>query len=209
MGLLLLMSVTLEYSGYVMQHNAVFYQAMCVGVPATLAITSLASPKRFAATAVAAIYTLFMLALLWILPLFPAEPKLGPVYFQVKHFVPGGFPVLLIFPALALDLFWKKSAEMNPWIKSLIAGPLFLAILLAVQWPFANFLLSPAARNGFFRANDFDYLTRPTSVVARFIFVGNANAREFWIGIAWAALWSVLSVRVGLSRANALSKVRR
>jgi len=209
MGLLLLMSLTLEYSSLVLQHNAVCYQALCVGVPATLAIMSQPSRNRFPATTVAAIYMLFMLGLLWILPLFPAEPKLGPVYHQVTHFVPAGFPILLIFPALALDLFWGKFPAMNPWKKALISGPLFLLILLAVQWPFADFLFSPASRNAFFGGDEFDYLTRPNSLAARHVFLGNAGAREFWIGIAWALLWSVLSFRVGFSRARGLSQVQR
>jgi hypothetical protein len=209
MGLLLLMSVTLEYTGLLMQHNALFYQAMCITVPFVLAHFSAASGKRFAATAVAAIYTLFMMALVWILPLFRAEPKLGPVYHQVTHFVPAGFPLLLIVPALVLDLFWARFPAMNPWLKSLISGLLFLAVFAAVQWPFANFLQSSAARNAFFDSDDFDYMTGPTSMIARHLFVGTGGARAFWTGMAWAALWSVLGVRIGLERGKALREVKR
>jgi hypothetical protein len=209
MGLTLLMSVTLEYSGVVLQHNAMFYQAMCMTVPVTLSLVAIASGKRFAATTVAAFYMLFMLGLLWILPLFHAEPKLGPVYHQVTHFVPAGFPILLIFPALVLDLFWTKFPSMNAWKKALISGPIFVATLLAVQWPFATFLFSGAARNRFFGSDDFDYLTRPNSLMAKHAFFGNGNAKEFWIGIAWALLWSILAVRLGLNRGKALRAVQR
>ena len=43
---------------------------------------------------------MFGIVFLWILPLFPAEPKLGPVYHPVTHFIPWEFPLLLIIPAL-------------------------------------------------------------------------------------------------------------
>ncbi len=64
MGISLLMTVTLEYSGVVLQHNAVFYQAMFSTVPATLAVLATASGKRFAATLVTGVYTVLMLGLL-------------------------------------------------------------------------------------------------------------------------------------------------
>jgi hypothetical protein len=209
MGLLLLMSVTLEYSGLTMQHHPIFFQAMCATVPATLALCSRASGKRFAATAVAGIYTVFMLGFLWILPLFPAEPKLGPVYHQVTHFVPAGFPLLLILPALALDLFWGAFPRMNDWLRAAISGVIFLSVFLAAQWPFASFLQSPAARNGFFGADDFDYLTGPGSMIARHVFYAAGTPAELATGLAWAALWAMLAVRLGLSRGSGLREVKR
>jgi hypothetical protein len=209
MGLSLLMTVTLEYSGVVLQHHAMFYQAMCATVPATLAVLATVSGKRFAATTVAAVYSALMLGMLWVLPLFHAEPKLGPVYHQVTQFIPAGFPVLLIFPAFALDLFWARFPAMNVWAKAAISGPIFLFVLLAVQWPLASFLFSPGARNAFFGGNYFDYLTRPTSLIARRVFFTNDSAQEFSIGIAWALVWSILAARVGLGLGRELSQVQR
>ena len=52
----------------------------------------------------AGVYSAFALAFLWILPLFPAEPKLGPVLHPVTHFIPWEFPLLLIVPAFVIDL---------------------------------------------------------------------------------------------------------
>ena len=118
MGLLLLMAVTLEYNALPLQHSAAFYEAMCITIPLTLSLIARASGRPFAATKVAGIYTLVMLGFNWILPLFPAQPKLGPVYHQVTHFVSPGFPMLLIVPALALDLFWLRFPKMNVWMKS-------------------------------------------------------------------------------------------
>jgi hypothetical protein len=209
MGLLLAMTLVLEYSGLPWQHNAQFYEAMCIPVPLVLAIIATASGKRFAATIVAGIYTVFMLGMLWILPLFPAEPKLGPVYHQVTHFVPAGFPLLLIVPALALDLFWAKFPAMNAWVKSAVSGLIFLATFAAVQWPFAGFLLSPAARNSFFDSDDFDYLTGPGSLMARHVFYPSGSEKEFWTGMAIAALWAMIAVRIGLARGAAMREVKR
>ncbi len=209
MGLSLAMSLVLEYSGLPWQHTALFYEAMCIPVPCVLALIASASGKRFAATIVAGIYMLCTMGMLWILPLFHAEPKLGPVYHQVTHFVPAGFPMLLIVPALALDLFWAKFPAMNAWVKSLISGVIFLVTFATVQWPFANFLFSPAAHNWFFDSDDFDYLTGPNSYMARHLFVGIGSQKEFWTGMAIATLWAVLAVRIGLARGAALREVKR
>ena len=50
-------------------------------------------------------------AFLWIFPLFPAEPKLGPVYQHITHMVPLWFPTLLIVPAFALDLLRQRDGR--------------------------------------------------------------------------------------------------
>ena len=52
------------------------------------------------------VYSVFVLVLMWVLPLFPAQPKLGPVYQNITHMVPLPFQLLLIVPAFFLDLIW-------------------------------------------------------------------------------------------------------
>ena len=47
--------------------------------------------------------------MLILMPLFPAQPLLGPIYVQVDRFMPTDFPLLLIVPALALDLVMQRS----------------------------------------------------------------------------------------------------
>ena len=107
-------------------------------MPFVLVGISRAAPHRWACTIMAAVYSGFLLALIWILPLFPAEPKLGPVYYKVTHFVPPAFPLLLIVPAVALDLLRRVSARWGVWRETLATGTLFVATFLAVQWPFAE-----------------------------------------------------------------------
>ena len=71
-------------------------------------------------------YAMFML---WLFPLFPATPKLGPVYQHITHMVPMEFPLLIIVPALALDLVRPRIAALNKWAQAAILGVLCLAVI--------------------------------------------------------------------------------
>jgi hypothetical protein len=148
--------------------------------------------------------------MLWVLPLFPAQPKLGPVYQSITHMVPLPFPILLIVPAFVLDLMWPLFKDAPKWQQALFGGVTFLAILIAVEWPFATFLMSPAARNWFFAPNDFPYFAPPTSPTVRHVFIHwEATAGEFWRNMGLAFLISVVSMRIGITFGNWLSRVRR
>ncbi len=136
----------------------------------------------------ALVYTGFGLAFLWILPLFPAAPKLGPVYTPVTHMIPWEFPLLVVVPAFALDLILWRTGAWRPMARAAATGAAFLFALLAVQWPFANFLMTPLARNRFFGAGELDFSTRPTSMYARHLFFPReATAPQFclmtWLGL--------------------------
>ncbi len=96
-----------------------------------------------------------------IFPLFPAQPKLGPVFNPVTHLIPAKFPILIFVPALALDLLWQRTKSWKPWKVALASGFLFIAVLTIVEWPFASFLLSKASENRFFGTIYFDYNSRP------------------------------------------------
>lgn len=88
----------------------------------------------------------------WILQLFPAEPKLGPILTHTTHFQPAQFPALYFIAAMAMDwIRWKTSG--NAWVQALWMSIAFVMVLLAIQYPFSGFLLeSPGARNWFFCA---------------------------------------------------------
>src|SRR5262249_22919522 len=154
-------------------------------VPIVLAGASRASGKRWAATTLIAFYSVFLLLMLWILPLAPAETKFGPVYRQVTTLVPAEFPLLLIVPAFVLDLLWARTSHWNKWLQAVVAGAVFVAVFVAVQWPFATFLMSPAARNRFFGAIYFDYNLHPSSSYVRYLFFPTEpSAAEFRIEMA-------------------------
>src|SRR5882672_5240979 len=131
-----------EYNLRIYMHGGRFYRVVSMVAPIVLAGASRASERRWAATIVMAFYSLFLLLMLWILPLGPAETKLGPVYRQVSSLIPGEFPLLLIVPAVVLDLIWARTASWNRWLQAALGGAAFLAVFVAVQWPFANFLMS-------------------------------------------------------------------
>ena len=91
-------------------HGARFYMVVMMGAPIWMAAVTRASKNRWAATLMTGIYTSMHLAFCWLLPLAPAEPKLGPVYQQVTHLVPPDFPLLLIVPAIVFDLLRRRTA---------------------------------------------------------------------------------------------------
>ena len=190
-------------------HTAHFYHLVAMVGPVVLAAAALGSGSRWGATAVAGVYTVFVMLMSWILPLFAAEPKLGPVYHQVKQFVPPEFPLLLIVPAFALDLLWQRTKSWNPWKLSAVSGALFVAVFAAVQWPFANFLMSPLARNWFFGTHYFGYYLRPESLYARNLFFPLESGADLWQEIAWTLVTAILTTRLGLAAGSWMRRIRR
>jgi hypothetical protein len=202
--------IKLEYISRSDQHNALFYTVVALGTPAILAALAIASERRWACTVMAGVYTAFALGFLWILPLFPAEPKLGPVYRQVTHFIPWEFPLLVIVPAFVTDLTLQRTTGWRPIARAIVAGLAFLGVFIAVQWPFANFLLTASARNWFFGAGYLDFSTPARSALARYtFFYREANAAQFWRGMLLAAFTSCLMMWMGLHAGRAMRKIRR
>jgi hypothetical protein len=202
--------IKLEWIGRWEQHNAIFYTVVLLGTPAILAALAIASGRRWACTIMAAVYSAFAVGFLWILPLFPAEPKLGPVMRQVTHFIPWEFPLLLVVPAFVTDLILQRTASWRPLARAAVGGLAFFAVFLAVQWPFANFLNSPWARNWFFGAAYFDYGTPPRAASARYVFFyREATAAMFWRGMLLAAFTSCAMMWAGLHAGRAMRKIQR
>lgn len=211
-GLILLQDMTLklEQTNKVLLHTALPYWVISIGVLFVLEAIARVSAHRWARTIMSGVYTVFVLLMLWILPLFPAQPKLGPVYHNITHMVPLPFPILLIIPAFALDLLWPLWKDAPRWQQSLIGGTLFLALLVAVQWPFATFLLSPHAGNWFFHRDTFPYFAPPDAPTVRHVFVAaEETITGFWTGMAAALAASVFSLRVGITWGNWMARLRR
>lgn len=208
MILVALLVLVLEFTHRVFLHTAVSYRAICILTPIVLVVASRATGLRWAATTVSAIYTVFILGLLWILPLFPAQPKLGPVMHDVKQFVPPGFPLLILIPALVLDLAWPRMATWSKWKQAVVSGVLFFGVLVPVEWPFADFLQSPLARNAFFGSAYFDFFQSPQSYAATYRFIPYETAREFRIGMAIALVCAIVSVWLGMGAGDWLKRVR-
>ena len=148
-----------------------------------------------------------------ILPLFPASPKLGPVFQPVTQFIPPKFPILLIVPAIALDLLWRRYGQVegqaNKILLSLASGPLFVLTLVAAEWPFASFLMTKASENRFFGTGYLDYGTPSWSADALRHFVQPQHGLDLWTGLAEAMLYAAISVWLGLLLGDWMRKVQR
>ena len=192
------------------QHNARFFIVVMIGTPAILAALSIASERKWAATIITAVYSACALAFLWFLPLFPAEPKLGPVIREVTHFIPWEFPLLLIVPAIVMDMIMQRTAAVRPLLRSLAVGAAFLAVFVIVQWPFATFMQSPAARNWFFGSGYLDFSTPPRSPLATYQFFDREPDAMLFrrniiiaLAVAWFMAW------LGMHAGRAMQRVRR
>jgi multisubunit Na+/H+ antiporter MnhB subunit len=100
------------------QHTSNFYQVISCLYPFLFVAIARASKLRWAATLAAVTYMGIMVALIWMLPLFSAQPKLAPIYISVDHMVPPPFPMLMVVPAFAIDLLlrgsrWKEIRNLS------------------------------------------------------------------------------------------------
>jgi len=200
-----------EYTWDVVLHTTAAYVAMGIALPVAFAMISRASGHRWAATISASIYMGYTIAEILIFPLFPATPKLGPVFFPVTHLVPAKFPVLLIVPALALDLLWQRTSKWGwkPWKVAIVSGVVFMALVFAVEWPFANFLMSKASQNRFFGTIYFDYNSRPDGYDRLRQFFNPASGMVLAAGLSMATIYSMISAWVGLRFGGWMKTVQR
>ena len=190
-------------------HRRTSIDVVAMVVPLVLAAVARGSGYRWAATAVAGVYSVFVLLMSWILPLFPAQPKLGPVYHQVTQFIPPEFPLLLIVPALALDLLWQRTADWGAWRQSLVFGCGFPGGVRRRAVAVRRFPDVARARNWFFGAKYFDYFTPPTSLYVRYRFFAGETGAVFWQELALALAGAILTTRLGIAAGNWMRRIQR
>ena len=207
MIVVVLQILAMEHTSHVQQHSAWFYISVAIAVPTSLIGVAIASDRRWSATIVASVYMLFTASLIWILPLFPAEPKLGPVLNPVSQFIPPDFPLLLIVPAIAIDLLRPRLRASNRWLQAGVLGSVFFVVFLAVQWAFAYFLMTLAAANAFFGTMYRDYANPSDSYEALSMFMPPES--NFWalMGIAW--LTAIVTSRIGVGWGEWMRTVKR
>jgi len=201
----------LESTPIEFMHSSSFYRAMGSTFPIVLLALSRVSRSRWPATAMAGIYTAGFLAFLWIFPFFPAEPKLGPVYQHITRMVPLWFPTLLIVPAFALDLLRDHFGERwGSWPSAIVAGCLYLAAFIVVQWPFADFLMSPLARNRVFGTIFFAYFDSANILYNPYKFVDlDKTQAAFYGGMVIALITAIIFCSIGMALGNWMRKVQR
>jgi hypothetical protein len=199
-----------EYTFRFFMHGATFYLLAALIAPIIMAAIAASTKHPWAATITTALYTATHLAFTWILPIFPAEPKLGPVYQKITHLIPPDFPMLLIVPAIVFDLVRRRIGGWNRWAQAAALGATFLASFMAVQWPFADFLMSPASRNWIFATNNFPYFVRPGTPWVLNIFVPTEpTATAFWIRMGVALLTAVVVTEIGTRWGEWMGQIRR
>lgn len=210
MILVALMTLVMERTVRVRMHEGAFYRVLALAAPGVLAAVGAAAERRWAATTIAAIYSLFLWLLILVLPLFPSEPKLGPVLYPVTHFVPPEFPVLLVIPALALDLLRPRLDRRRRVARAGLAGLVFSATFIPAQWLFAWFLMSPLARNRIFGAGYFDFRMPADGYYRRFVFLPpTGGVARLALGLAVSVLLAALTSWLGLACGQWMRKVRR
>ena len=218
----------IEFTWPNLQHASFFYSVVSTPFPMLLVLAARASKVRAGATIAAATYMLIYIFMILVLPLFPAQPKLAPVYLPVDHMVPPAFPLLLIVPAVAIDVInWlitrsKSVAQQSApsdtsspqprwwrdWLLALLFAAVFLAIIFAVQWPFSAFLLSDAADNRFFaRDGHWPYFVQPGNWMNRFWDLDTDPISL--AGMALAFVCAFLSARAGLALGSYLLRLKR
>ena len=201
-----------EYSERHMMHSPIFYEIVAFVFPFALTTMARAIKLRWPATAATAFFTATSLLLMWIIQLFPATPKLGPIYQHITHMVTLSFPLLIIVPAFFIDLVLQRiDGKVSGVLLGLVVGVVFVAAFIAAQWPFASFLMySPIAKGPIFNAANFVYWTPPRYVTIATRFDPPApNAWPFsvhvliMIGLATIAAWR------GLALGGWMTKVKR
>lgn len=195
-------------------HGSSFYVLTGGALPLFLVTFSRASRLSWPATRIAACYMGIMLLTSWTLQMFSAQPMLAPIYNAVTSMVPHPFPLLLVFPALAIDLLMRRFGADRDWVLSAVLGVAFVAAMFAVHWFWADFLLSPAARNNFFGADKWDYSRRLGPWQYEYWNLdrdgsGKFSALKLAIGLAIAALLASVSSRAGLWWGKGMAEVKR
>jgi hypothetical protein len=209
-GLLLLLVATVatEHTQRWDMHQSHFYEVSAAVFIFFIISSARASIARWPATTIALVYTGLTLFMGVLMPLFPAQPLLGPIYVQVDRFMPTDFPLLLMVPAFALDLVMHRAARtrQNDWLLAAIAAVAFVVTFLAVQWPFADFLMTPWARNWFFVSHRMPY-GADLQVQARWYRL--APSDNFVTGLPIALVLAFVSARLGLWWGNWMARVQR
>ena len=210
-GLLILMVATL-FAEYIMnpnhQHAPTFFLVSAAVFPFLLTGIARGATSCRGATGAAAVYMGVTLLMIWILQLFPARPMLAPILRPVDHMVPPSFPILLVAPALVIDVLVNRipagAGRVRQGLTAVGAGVAAMLALAALQWPFAAFLLTEPARNFVFAADQFGFNIAP-----------GAFQYEFWGrpmtggAAGWTALVAAVSAVAGLWWGNWMARVRR
>ncbi|MDB5134900.1 MAG: hypothetical protein JWP37_1503 [Mucilaginibacter sp.] len=200
-----------EYMNKARSHSAVCYIVGAIIFPLLLIAVSRATKMRWAATATAGVYMFVLAMMVWILPLFHATPRLGPVLNHFDHYQPFHFPLLLIIPALGIDLVFIKFKHQKPFLQVVLASLVFLLIFFVVQWNFGGFLhTSLLARNWFFGSYSWYFGANPNWPYRYVFYPGHVDTGfNLLKGMLIAAALAVFTGWVGSKWGGWMKRVQR
>ena len=92
---------------------------------------------------------------------------------------------------------------------AIVSGILFVAVLFAVEWPFANFLMAKASANRFFGTIYFDYNSRPGGFDRGRRFFQPEWGTVLWWALVRASVYAMLSTWLGLAFGRWMREVKR
>jgi hypothetical protein len=171
-----------------------------------------ASKIKWGATIISSIYMVVMICINVTLRQFPAEPLLAPVANYITFFQTTAFPLLLVFPAMIIDILRDKFTSKNDWILAVILGLGFFLTFLVVQYNAGTFLKeSPLARNWFFQSDAMPYFNS-ANADWRYKFTDWAVTKGLYkwtIAALISSALGILSARIGLLWGNWMKRVQR
>ena len=222
MLLLTLAVLMLEYSFPNDWRGPTFHMISAGVYPVVFFAVGRAARLRWPATWTALVYMGMTLVMMWVLPLFPAEPLLAPILRNVDRMVPPEFPLVLVVPAIALDLLLRKASQPGraparrsvDWGLAWLGSAVFVGLFGVVHWYFGEFMLSEASRNYFFQGDTWGYNNAPGPWQYEFWgdsrFSGGEISVSAFLSRAWWALpIGFASARIGLWAGNWMLAVRR
>jgi hypothetical protein len=198
-----------EYLDSRNMRDALFYQISAALLLLLLPSLAKELQMKWGMTLISLGYFTLLAGSNWILQLFPAEPKLGPILNHVTHFQGLAFPMLFIFPAIVMDILMQF--KMNDWVKAVLLAFVFIILMIAIEYPLSGFILeSPASRNWFFSGNSWSY-NDPPDWQYRFKFRPHdlQPAGDFLKGIFIALIIGIFSARIGLRLGQWMQKIQR
>jgi hypothetical protein len=206
------MTITLCYANR--QHGAGFYRIACAVYPITLVALAATGPTKFSATLGAlAAFGLGLLAVL-LLPLIPGSPQVAPIYHPRDHLMPPPFPLLLVAPAVVIDLLLRffpgREQRFQKERRAVECGLAFFVVFIVTQWNFSRFLLTPDADNWFFAGGGKHWpFFLKLDVITRVLFWKLPGDEMTLANALLCALFAILSGRAGLAIGSWMLRIKR
>jgi hypothetical protein len=106
-------------------------------------------------------------------------------------------------------MLWARIGDHNKLLVAAVSGPVFILSLVAVQWPFASFLMSKASENRFFATGNHEYGIPSWSAEVTRHFLNRQHGWTLWSGLCIAMLYSAISAWLGLMLGDWMRRIQR